>query len=31
MLDPKKLLDDLLGSQIPGTEGTVNYFKTFNF
>jgi len=23
MLDPKKLLDDLLGSQIPGTEGTV--------
>ena len=23
MLDPKKLLDDLLGSQIPGTESTV--------
>lgn len=23
MLDPKKLLDDLLGSKIPGTEGTV--------
>lgn len=23
MFDPKKLLDDLLGSQIPGTEGTV--------
>lgn len=23
MLDPKKLLDDLLGSKIPGTDGTV--------
>ena len=23
MFDPKKLLDDLLGSQIPGTSGTV--------
>src|SRR5690606_6468711 len=23
MFDPKKLLDDLLGSQIPGTTGTV--------
>ena len=23
MLDPKKLLDDLLGAKIPGTEGTV--------
>lgn len=23
MFDPKKLLDDLLGSKIPGTEGTV--------
>lgn len=23
MIDPKKLLDDLLGSQVPGTQGTV--------
>ena len=23
MFDPKKLLDDLLGSQVPGTTGTV--------
>ena len=23
MFDPKKLLDDLLGAKIPGTEGTV--------
>ena len=23
MFDPKKLLDDLLGSKIPGTESTV--------
>ncbi|TGQ96273.1 tellurite resistance TerB family protein, partial [Mesorhizobium sp. M1C.F.Ca.ET.204.01.1.1] len=23
MFDPKKLLDDLLGSQVPGTSGTV--------
>ena len=28
MFDPKKLLDDLLGSKIPGTESTVRAAAT---